>query len=68
MSSKTVTIPNISCEHCTRTIKMEVEEIEGVSSVQADEATKEVVIEWDDPANWDEIQDLLSEINYPPAS
>jgi hypothetical protein len=26
-----------------------------------------VTVEWDDPANWDQIKDLLVEINYPPA-
>lgn len=68
MTTKTVTIPTISCGHCTHTIKMEVEELDGVTSVQADEATKQVTVEWSDPASWDEIQALLEEINYPPAS
>ncbi len=66
MSSKTFTVPNISCGHCTRTIEMEVSEMSGVTSVKASEATKEVTVEWGDPANWDKINALLQEINYPP--
>ena len=68
MTTKTMTVPNISCEHCTRTIEMEVGEIEGVSSVQADEASKQVTVEWSEPATWGQIDGVLQEINYPPAS
>ena len=68
MTTKTMTVPNISCEHCTRTIEMEVGEIEGVSSVQADEASKQVTVEYGEPATWGQIDGVLQEINYPPAS
>jgi len=66
MTTKTFTVPNISCSHCTHTIEMEVGDIEGVSSVQADEATKQVTVAWDAPASWEEIQALLVEIEYAP--
>lgn len=66
MASKTFTVPNISCGHCTHTIEMEVGDLEGVKSVKAEEATKQVTVEWQDPANWEKIQALLQEINYPP--
>ena len=68
MSSKTVTVPNISCNHCTNTIETEVSELTGVSSVKANVDSKEVVVEWTDPANWDQIQSLMEEINFPPAN
>lgn len=61
-------VPNISCGHCTHTIKMEVEEIEGVESVEAVEATREVTITFGDPATEDQILTLLTEIQYPPAA
>ncbi len=61
-------VPNISCGHCTHTIKMEVEDIEGVASVEAVEATKEVTITFGDPATEDQILALLTEIHYPPAT
>lgn len=66
MTAKTVKVPNISCSHCTHTIEMEVGEVEGVTSVQVNEATKQITVEWDEPATWDEIQELLVEIHYPP--
>lgn len=66
MTTKTITVPNITCGHCTHTIELEVGELAGVTSVQADEATKQVTIAWDDPANWSQIEALLHEINYPP--
>ena len=68
MSTKTVIVPNISCGHCTHTIEMEVSDVAGVTSVKADQASKEVTVEWDAPATWDEIKALLEEINYAPAA
>lgn len=67
MSSKTFTVPNISCGHCTHTIESELSELAGVQSVKADEATKQVTVTWDAPTNWDAIKRLLTEINYPAA-
>ena len=66
MNSKTVTVPNISCGHCVHTIELEVGELAGISSVKANEASKQVTIEWDEPATWEKIEALLQEINYPP--
>jgi copper chaperone CopZ len=65
MNSKTFTVPNISCGHCTHTIEMEVGELAGVSSVKAVEDTKQVTVQWQEPASWEKIQALLQEINYP---
>ena len=64
--TKTFSVPNISCEHCVRSIKNEVSEIAGVASVQADEKTKVVTVAWDKPATWDQIKATLTEIEYPP--
>lgn len=65
MSSKTVTIPNISCHHCVNTVQNEVGDIPGVKSVKANAETKQAVIEWDSPATWEQIESTLKEINYP---
>jgi copper chaperone CopZ len=67
MPSKTVSVPTISCEHCVRTIQNEIAEIEGVQRVQADEQTRQVSVEWEAPATWEQIEAKLTEINYPPA-
>jgi hypothetical protein len=45
---------------------MELGEMVGVSRVQASEATKEVIVEFKPPASEDQIEALLTEINYPP--
>jgi copper chaperone CopZ len=66
MESKTFTVPNISCGHCTHTIEMELSDLDGVTGVTAIEDTKQVTVAWQDPANWKQIQALLQEINYPP--
>lgn len=69
MSNKSFEVPNISCGHCVMTIEREVGELEGVTSVNAKEDTRMVTVQWNEGAtNWEEIKDLLKEINYPPAS
>jgi len=68
MSEKTVTVPNISCGHCTHTIEMELGELPGVTKVQADKDTKNVIVSWEPPATWEQIESTLQEINYPPAN
>lgn len=65
MTTVTYNVPAIHCGHCTRTIEMEVGEIQGVQTVKADEASKKVVITFDAPANEEKIKTLLAEINYP---
>jgi copper ion binding protein len=67
METRTFTVPNISCGHCVHTIESELGELKGVQEVKADQQTKKVTVKWDDPANWGEIEKVLTEINYPPA-
>lgn len=66
MHNKTFTVPNISCGHCTHTIEMEVSELDGVTSVTADQDSKQVSVSWEEPLTWEQISALLAEINYPP--
>jgi copper ion binding protein len=68
MQSKTFTVPNISCGHCVHTVQMEVGDIPGVKSVKAEQDSKQVVVQWDEPATWEQIEALLVEINYAPAA
>jgi len=66
MASKTIKIPNISCKHCTNTIKREMSELEGVTYVKADKDSKMLSVEWNEPpATWAVIAGLLNEIGYP---
>lgn len=64
MESKTFRVPNISCGHCVMTIKREVGVLPGVQSVEGDPASKMVTVQWQAPATWEQIKDLLAEINY----
>jgi len=65
MTRVTYEIPNISCGHCVHTIEMELGELSGVQSVHAT-TDKQVTVEYDTPADEDQIVALLTEINYPP--
>ena len=65
MKKVTYEIPAINCMHCVHTIKMELEELPGVTSVEADANTKKVVVGYEEPADEIKIEGLLKEINYP---
>ncbi|HJS18535.1 MAG TPA: heavy-metal-associated domain-containing protein [Anaerolineales bacterium] len=65
MTTVTYNIPAIHCGHCTRTIEMEVGEVQGVQSVKAEETSRKVVITFDAPATEETIKALLAEIDYP---
>ena len=67
MESKTFSIPNISCGHCVMSIKNELNEIQGVSSVEGNPEGKKIIVEWETPATLEEIKSTLKEINYPAA-
>jgi copper chaperone CopZ len=68
MTDKTVNVPNISCGHCVSTIEREISEVDGVSVVKAEQTSRNVMITWDpDTTDWVVIEDLMNEINYPPA-
>lgn len=65
MTTVTYLVPAISCGHCTRTIENELKDLSGIESVKADQASKQVVITFDAPADEIKIKALLAEINYP---
>lgn len=68
MSERTVSVPGISCGHCVKTIEREVGELPGVESVKADAESRRVTVRWDDAAtSWAAVEELLVEINFPPA-
>lgn len=68
MDQRSFTVPNISCGHCTAAIKRELGELAGVTGVEADPQSKRVTVSWRAPASWDQIEALLVEIEFPPAS
>ena len=67
MEKKTFSIPNISCGHCVMSIKNELKEMDGVSTVEGNPETKSIEVEWEAPASEEKIIETLKEINYPAA-
>jgi len=53
--------------HCTHTIQLELSEMPGVETVQADLPGKQVTVTFSPPADDAKIRALLAEIEYPAA-
>jgi copper ion binding protein len=61
-----VTAPDISCGHCVATVKQAVGALPGVASVEADEKTKRVEIDFDPGrVSLAQIEAALDEAGYP---
>ena len=60
--------PDISCDGCTNSIRVELEDMDGVSSVVGDPDAKSVQVAFANPATVDGIQALMDEIGFPVAS
>ncbi|HUV73194.1 MAG TPA: heavy-metal-associated domain-containing protein [Anaerolineae bacterium] len=67
MSSKTYSVPNISCGHCVATIERELGAVPGVESVKGDLAAKQVTIVYEVESVLPRVDEVLQEIGYPPA-
>ena len=65
MEKATFNIPNISCGHCVMAVKNELSELAGVVNVVGDPQTKNVIVEYEQPATAAQIKAKLQEINYP---
>ncbi len=62
----TLTAPDISCGHCVATIQKTVGGLTGVASVQANEQTKQVKIEFDPSrVSLAQIEATLDDEGYP---
>ncbi len=65
MEKQNLHIPNISCGHCVMAIKNELNELEGVGTVEGDPENKSIAVEWEAPATLEIIRNTLNGINYP---
>ena len=65
MPNITLTSPNISCDHCARTIERELGDVPGVERVKVDVAARTVAIDWRAPATIGQIAQVLRDIDYP---
>ena len=68
MSSKTYSVPGISCGHCVATIERELGAVPGVVRVKGDVDTKQVTVVCQDEGALPQVEALLKEIGYPPAA
>jgi copper chaperone len=62
----TLSIPNISCGHCVKTISRELNRLESVSSVDGSIEQRRITVEYAGDA-LDDINATLAEIGYPAA-
>ena len=66
MSNVTLRVPDISCEHCERTITNALTPVDGVRSVHVDIPAKQVQVEYDEAkGDVDRMKAILSEEDYP---
>ncbi len=65
MAKQTFSVPNISCDHCVKTIRNELKELEGINLMDGDVDNRKIEVEYEDPATEEKIREKLKEINYP---
>lgn len=64
-----LTVPDISCEHCVRSVTEALSPIEGVQQVSVDIPTKQVTVEYDQSlVGVEKMREILAEEDYPVAS
>lgn len=69
MAQTTLSVPDISCEHCERTITEALTPLDGVRTVKVDIPAKQVNVDYDESAvDVDRFKAVLQEEDYPVAS
>ncbi|MFN8470934.1 MAG: heavy-metal-associated domain-containing protein [Anaerolineae bacterium] len=69
MSKVVLNVPDISCQHCAKTVTEALTPIEGVRTVQVDVPAKQIKVEYDETVvNLDAMKVALQEEDYPVAS
>ena len=68
MATTTLDVPDISCEHCERTITEALAPIAGVREVKVDIPSRQVRVDYDEQAvDVDRFKAVLQEEDYPVA-
>ena len=66
MKTVVLNVPDISCEHCERTIRETLTPMEGVRTVNVDIPAKQVRVDYDESAiGLDRMKEVLAEEDYP---
>jgi len=69
MAQTTLSVPDISCEHCERTITEALTPLEGVRTVKVDIPAKQVNVDYDESSvDVEKFKAVLQEEDYPVAS
>ncbi len=69
MATTILSVPDISCAHCERTISDALTPVEGIRSVQVDIPEKQVRVDYDEAqVSIERMKDVLQEEDYPVAS
>ena len=69
MTTRTLSVPDISCEHCERAIKGALEPLAGVQSVSVDIPAKKVTVQYDESkVAIDAIKQAVEDEEYPVAA
>jgi copper chaperone len=68
MQTKTVTVPNVSCNHCKMRIEKTLNGLKGVASSAVNVPQKSLTVKWDDAnVGWEAIKGALDKLGYPPS-
>ena len=66
MAHATLNVPDISCEHCERTITQALTPLQGVTSVRVEIPEKRVHVDYDDSkVGVERFKEVLQEEEYP---
>ncbi len=66
MAKTTLSVPDISCEHCERAITGALTPVEGVREVRVDIPGRQVRVEYDEGViDLDRLKEILEEEDYP---
>jgi copper chaperone len=69
MATTVLTVPDISCEHCVRSVTEALTPIDGIQTVTVDIPSKQVTVAYDQPqVDVEKMKDVLAEEDYPVAS
>ena len=69
MAQTILNVPDISCEHCQRTITNALTPVEGVRRVNVDIPARQVRVEYDEATiGVERMKEILEEEDYPVAS
>ena len=64
MTEKTISVPEIHCDHCKMSIEGAVGELDGVTKAEVDVPTATVAVSFDDPATMDSIVSAIEGQGY----